>query len=82
MAQIVVRNLDEAIKSTLKKRAALKGTSMESEVREILRSALQRRPATARGLGTAIRARFAKADAGFELEALPSAKLRAPVLPD
>jgi len=82
MAQIVVRNLDEAIKTTLKKRAALKGTSMESEAREILRSALQQSPATARGLGTAIRARFAKAEAGVELEALPSEKLRAPALPD
>lgn len=82
MAQIVVRNLDEAIKSTLKKRAALKGTSMESEAREILRSALQQRTANARGLGTAIHARFSKADAGVEIEALPPAKLRAPALPD
>lgn len=82
MAQIVVRNLDEALKTALKARAALKGISMESEAREILRSALQRRPATAGGLGTAIHAQFAKADTGIELEALPSAKMRAPALPD
>ena len=82
MAQLIVRNLDEATKSTLKRRAAIKGTSMEAEAREILRSALKPRPMTARGLGTAIRARFAKVDVGIDIEAFPRGKLRAPILPE
>ena len=36
MAQIIVRNLDPAIKTALQERAMLRGTSMEAEAREIL----------------------------------------------
>ena len=80
MAQLVVRNLDESIKLALKERAALRGTSMESEARAILERAL-RQGAPGRGLGTTIRARFAEADAGVELERLAGDAVTAPDLP-
>jgi plasmid stability protein len=80
MAQLVVRNLDESIKLALKERAALRGTSMESEARAILERAL-RRGAPGRGLGTTIRSRFAEADAGVELERLAGDAVTAPDLP-
>lgn len=47
MAQLIVRNLDEALVRVLKKRAALRNRSAEQEHREILKEALlgpQRRP--------------------------------------
>lgn len=40
MAQLVVRNIDEAIVRALKLRAAARGVSAEAEHREILREAL------------------------------------------
>lgn len=40
MAQLIVRNLEEAVVSALKRRAARKGRSTEAEHREILRDAL------------------------------------------
>ena len=40
MAQLVVRNIDEAVVKALKLRAAARGVSAEAEHREILREAL------------------------------------------
>ncbi len=40
MAQIVVRNIDEATKAALRRRAVLHGHSMEEEARCILRAAV------------------------------------------
>jgi len=61
MAQLLVRNLDENVKERLRRRAALRGHSMEEEVRDILRAAadqeLEVQPVT--GLGTRIARRFA-----------------------
>jgi len=68
MAQIIVRNIDEGLKSSLKARASVHGWSMEEEVRQILRQAINE-PAQARTkLGTRIAERFA--DAGLPV-ALP-----------
>lgn len=39
MAQLIVRNLDEAVKEKLKEKAARHGRSLESEVREVLAEA-------------------------------------------
>jgi plasmid stability protein len=39
MAQILVRNLDDAVVDSLKSRAAAKGTSLEQEARTILTEA-------------------------------------------
>jgi len=45
MPSIIIRNLDEEIKSLLRLQAAQHGHSMEREAREILRTALSRQPA-------------------------------------
>jgi plasmid stability protein len=45
MAQLIVRNIDQVIVDLLKRRAAAHGRSAEAEHREILRAALQPRPA-------------------------------------
>lgn len=42
MASIIVRGLDESVKSALAKRARERGLSMEAEVREILTQAVRR----------------------------------------
>jgi plasmid stability protein len=58
MAQLLVRNLDDAVKSRLKRRAVRNGRSMEEEVRDILRVAVNDEPKPNKGLGTAIAERF------------------------
>jgi plasmid stability protein len=40
MAQLIVRNLDDAVKQRLAERARRHGQSMEQEVRDILREAV------------------------------------------
>ena len=40
MAQLIVRNIEEAVVDALRKRAAQRGRSTEAEHREILRDAL------------------------------------------
>jgi antitoxin FitA len=51
MAQILVRNLDDRLKTRLQRRAKRNGRSMEAEAREILRTALHE-PAPKRGFGS------------------------------
>ena len=58
MAQLIVRNLDDAVKRKLKRRAERHGHSMEKEVRDILRDALKDEGKPAKGLGTRIAERF------------------------
>jgi plasmid stability protein len=52
MAQLVVRNLEESVKSRLQRRARRNGRSMEAEVRDILRNAVAEPGPPAGGLGT------------------------------
>ncbi|HET8662174.1 MAG TPA: plasmid stabilization protein [Micromonosporaceae bacterium] len=61
MATLTIRDLDEAVKTRLRVRAARNGRSMEAEARDILRAALAE-PATHRRLGSRIRQRFADLD--------------------
>ena len=56
MAQIIVRNIDEATKQALKERAKRLGRSMEAEVREILRDAVSQ--SEPERLGSRMAARF------------------------
>ena len=58
MASLTIRNLDEAVKQGLRRRAAERGVSMEEEARAVLRAAALA-PAGPRDLGAAIQARFA-----------------------
>jgi antitoxin FitA len=59
MAQILIRKVDERVKSRLQRRAKRNGRSMEAEARELLRDALTREESTpAVGFGTASVALF------------------------
>jgi plasmid stability protein len=59
MAQILVRKVDERVKSRLQRRAKRNGRSMEAEVREIIHNALTREESVpAVGFGTASVALF------------------------
>lgn len=60
MAQFVVRNIEKDVKVRLQRRAARHGRSMEEEVRDILRNAVNEQDAAAGGLGTEIAALFTK----------------------
>lgn len=57
MAQFTVRNLEDDVKTRLKRRAARRGWSMEEEVRQILRNAVKDETVPA-PLGSRIAARF------------------------
>ncbi|MBV8704696.1 MAG: plasmid stabilization protein [Acetobacteraceae bacterium] len=71
MAQLLVRNLDEEVKERLRRRAALRGHSLEAEAREILRAAAEDVGlAPGSGLGTRVARRFAGLGLGAELPEL------------
>lgn len=78
MASIIIRNLEEGVKTRLRVRAAENGRSMEEEARVILRKAVGRRPAPAKGLGTALQELFEPAG-GVELEVPPREPMREPL---
>jgi plasmid stability protein len=59
MAQVIVRNLENDLKEALKRRAQRHGCSMEEEVRQILRRAVNEEPETTPHLGSRIAKRFA-----------------------
>ena len=77
MAAMTIRNIDEAIKSRLRLRAAMHGRSMEDEARDILRSALSTENPKPRNLADAIHARFA-ALGGVDLPEVPREPIRPP----
>jgi antitoxin FitA len=61
MAQFTVRNIEDEVKERLKLRAVRNRTSLEAEVRDILRVAVIDPPVkSGLGLGSRISARFAK----------------------
>ena len=68
MAQLLVRQLDDAVKSALQRRARAHGHSTEEEVREILRRAVQSDQGVPVRLGSAIAERFR--DAGVDADLL------------
>jgi plasmid stability protein len=78
MAAMTIRNIDDALKSRLRVRAAMHGRSMEDEARDILRSALSTEVPQARDLGQVIRGRFA-AVGGVDLPIVPRELIREPV---
>jgi plasmid stability protein len=61
VGQLVVRNIENAVKTSLQRRARRHGRSMEEEVRDILRSAVSGEEAPTGGLGTDISRLFMKA---------------------
>ena len=58
MAQLLVRNLEDEIKTKLQRRAQRHGRSTEEEVREILRNAVKDEDGPRAPLGARIAARF------------------------
>jgi antitoxin FitA len=70
MAQFVVRNLEESVKARLQRRAKRHGRSMEAEVREILRNAVNEKAKPAVGLGTEIASLFRGKGYDFEVKEL------------
>lgn len=73
MAQFVVRNLEEDVAKKLKHRAKQHARSMEDEVRHILRTAVQQRPAPAQKLGSRIAQRFRRGGLSSDLPELRGA---------
>ena len=69
MATLTIRNLDDAVRDRLRRRAAEHGHSMEEEVRQILRQVVAptQPAATTEGLGSRIHNHFARLG-GVELE--------------
>ena len=70
MAQFIVRDLEEDVKTRLKRRAAQHKRSMEEEIRHILRNAVKEQNRPVAKLGSRIAARFAKTGLNTELPEL------------
>jgi antitoxin FitA len=80
MGSLTIRNLDDALKASLRVRAARHGRSMEEEARVILRGALAAdagSPAPEESLADAVRGLFAPLG-GAELEIPPREPAREP----
>jgi plasmid stability protein len=60
VGQFVVRNIENAVKARLQRRAKRHGRSMEEEVRDILRSAVSGEETPSGGLGTDISSLFTR----------------------
>ena len=76
MAQLVVRNLEDAVKARLQRRARHNGRSMEEEVREILRNAAHEPEKASGGLGTEIANLFKGKGHDFEVTELSGYPVR------
>jgi plasmid stability protein len=60
VGQLVVRNIENIVKTRLQRRAKRRGRSMEEEVRDILRNAVADEEMHSGGLGTDISKLFVK----------------------
>jgi plasmid stability protein len=78
VAQLVVRNLENGVKVRLQRRARRNGRSMEEEVRDILRGAVNGEDVPAGGLGTEISALFAKTGIDFDIPELAGHEIKPP----
>ena len=70
VGQLVVRNLENAVKTRLQRRAKRHGRSMEEEVRDILRSAVSEEEIPGGGLGTDISRLFMETGLDLDLPEL------------
>jgi len=78
MGQLVVRNLENSVKSRLQRRAKQHGRSMEEEVRDILRNAVNEANVPSASLGTEIASLFAKAGLESDIPELRGNEIRSP----
>jgi plasmid stability protein len=60
MAQFLVRNIEDAVKARLQRRARRNGRSVEEEIRDILRTAAVEEAQASGGLGKEIAGLFTK----------------------
>ncbi|MEO8051366.1 MAG: plasmid stabilization protein [Acidobacteriota bacterium] len=81
MSSLLIRQLDDTIKTRLRLRAARRGRSMEAEAREILKTALSQLSRAGTSLADRIHKRFA-AVGGFELPKIPREPMRRPPVLD
>jgi antitoxin FitA len=73
MGQILVRNIDDAVKDKLRALARKHGHSVEEEVHNLIRNAVKDQAAESKGLGTEIAERFR----GLELDRpIPKLKVK------
>lgn len=77
MAQLVVRNIENTVKTRLQRRARRNGRSMEEEIRDILRSAAIEEPAETGGLGKEISGLFSKVGLEVDIPELRGHKVKA-----
>eukprot|EP01037_Dinobryon_pediforme_P010856 gene10856-10936_t len=68
MAQLLIRNVDESVKQRLRARAQRHGKSMEEELRDIVRAAVETERDPSMGLGTWIASQFEGKGLDFEIE--------------
>ncbi len=76
MAQMIVRDIEDSVKQSLKRRAARHGRSMEEEAREILRRAAREEERPPVKLGSRIAARFSGNGLDVELPELHGTEAR------
>lgn len=67
MAQLLVRHLEDDVKTKLQRRARRHGRSMEEEAREILRNAVREESGARAPLGSRLAARFARVGLAEEI---------------
>jgi len=77
MASILIRNLDDTVKTRLRRRAAEHGRSMEEEARDILGAALNSERPAQHSIVDTIRAIMGPLG-GVDLPALPREPMREP----
>lgn len=77
MAQLLVRNIEEGVKTRLKRRAKQHGRSLEEEVRDILRDAArERKSKSGGGLGTEVAAMFSAIGEEFKIPELHGHRIK------
>jgi antitoxin FitA len=78
VAQLVVRNIESAVKARLQRRARHHGRSMEEEVRDILRNAVIGENLPSYGLGTEIASIFSENVLNSEIQELRGHRINPP----
>ncbi len=78
MGQLIVRNIENAVKERLQRRARRHGRSMEEEVRDILRSAAKEEEESVRPLGTEISRLFVRLGLDAEIPELRGHGIKPP----
>ncbi len=76
MAQLIVRNIEEVVKTRLRSRARRHRHSMEAELRDILRNAALAEQEAVAPLGARLRLRFAGIGLDREVEELRGQKAK------